>query len=264
MDLRGSTVLLTGATGGLGHAIARRLHGAGASLILTGRRAEVLAPLSAETAARAIPVDLADPAAVDRLLDEVGAVDILVANAALPASGAVLDFTVAQIDRALVVNLRAPMVLARVLGERMAEQGRGHIVLMSSLAGKSSQASSAIYSATKFGLRGFGQGLRGDLAPRGIGVSVIFPGFIRDAGMFHEAGVEKLPPGVGTNTSQEVAEAVVRAIVRDRGEVDVAPLAMRAGTTIASIAPAISARVAKRLGGDRVAQQLVDGQLGKR
>jgi short-subunit dehydrogenase len=263
MELRGSSVLLTGATGGIGHAIARQLHGAGASLLLTGRRTDVLEPLAAEIGARATSVDLAQRDEVDRLLGDAGAIDVLVANAALPASGDILDFSVEQIDRALEVNLRAPMILSRVLGERMVQRGSGHIVLISSLAGKSSQPASSIYSATKFGLRGFGQGLRGDLGPRGVGVSVVFPGFIRDAGMFHESGA-KLPKGVGTSTPDEVAAAVVRAITQNKGEIDVAPIGMRAGTTFASVAPAISAKVAKRLGGDKVTEQLVAGQLDKR
>jgi short-subunit dehydrogenase len=155
------------------------------------------------------------------------------------------------------------VILSRVLGERMAAKGHGHIVLISSLSGKSGQAASSIYSATKFGLRGFGQGLRGDLAPRGVGVSVVFPGFIRDAGMFHESGA-KLPKGVGTSTPEQVAAAVVKAITSDKGEVDVAPVGMRAGTAFAQIAPEISAKVAKRLGGDKVAAELARGQAGKR
>jgi short-subunit dehydrogenase len=263
MELRGSSVLLTGATGGIGHAIARDLHGAGASLILTGRRTDVLEPLAAEVGGKATAVDLADRAAVDRLIEQAADVDVLVANAALPASGDALAFSVEQIDRALEVNLRAPVILSRVLGERMAARGRGHIVLISSLSGKSGQAQSAIYSATKFGLRGFGQGLRGDLAPRGVGVSVVFPGFIRDAGMFHDSGA-KLPKGVGTSTPEQVAAAVVRAITADKGEIDVAPVGMRAGTAFAQIAPEISAKVAKRLGGDKVAAQLANGQADKR
>ncbi len=263
MELNGSSVLLTGATGGIGHAIARAVRGEGASLLLTGRRTDVLEPLAAEVGGRATAVDLSDRAAVDRLLDEAADVDVLIANAALPASGDALDFSVEQIDRALEVNLRAPIVLSRVLGERMAARGRGHIVLISSLSGKSGQAASSIYSATKFGLRGFGQGLRGDLAPRGVGVSVVFPGFIRDAGMFHESGA-KLPKGVGTSTPEQVAAAVVKAIKNDRGEIDVAPVGMRAGTAFAQLAPELSAKVAKRLGGDKVTQQLVRGQAAKR
>jgi short-subunit dehydrogenase len=263
MELRGSSVLLTGATGGIGHAIARHLHRAGAALLLTGRRTDVLEPLAAETGARSTAVDLSQRSEVDRLLEEAGAVDVLVANAALPASGDILDFRLDQIDRALDVNLRAPMILSRVLGERMAERGRGHIVLISSLSGKSSQPGSSIYSATKFGLRGFGQGLRGDLGPRGIGVSVVFPGFIRDAGMFHETGT-KLPIGVGTSSPDEVAAAVVRAIEQNRGEIDVAPIGMRAGATIAGIAPTLSAKVAKRLGSEKITEQMVQGQADKR
>jgi short-subunit dehydrogenase len=263
MELRGCTVLLTGATGGIGHAIARRLRGAGASLILTGRRTDVLEPLAAELGARALAVDLGERAEVERLLTDVGAVDVLVANAALPASGDTLDFSVEQIDRALEVNLRAPMILSRVLGERMAERGRGHIVLMSSLSGKSGQRGSAIYSATKFGLRGFGQGLRGDLARRGVGVSVVFPGFIRDAGMFHESGA-KLPKGVGTSTPEDVAEAVIRGIERNRGELDVAPVSLRAGTMLAGVAPGAAARLASIAGGDKVADQLVAAQQHRR
>lgn len=263
MELRGSSVLLTGATGGIGHAIARALHREGASLLLTGRRTDVLEPLAAEVGGRATAVDLSDRAAVDRLLEEAAEVDVFVANAALPASGDALDFSVEQIDRALEVNLRSPIVMSRVLGERMSAKHRGHIVLISSLSGKSGQAASSIYSATKFGLRGFGQGLRGDLAPRGVGVSVVFPGFIRDAGMFHESGA-KLPKGVGTSTPEQVATAVVRAITANKGEIDVAPAGMRAGTAFAQIAPEISAKVAKRLGGDKVAAQLASGQAEKR
>ena len=141
MNLSGRTVLLTGATGGLGQAIARRLHGAGAALTLTGRRTDVLEPLAAEIGARSLPVDLTDAAAVEQLAADCADVDVLVANAGLPASGHVLSFDVAQIDRALDVNLRAPMVLSRVIGERMAERRCGHIVLMSSLSGKAARIS---------------------------------------------------------------------------------------------------------------------------
>ena len=168
----------------------------------------------------------------------------------------------AEIKRALAVNLRAPIVLSRLLVEQMAARGSGHIVLISSLAGRTAQAGGSLYSATKFGLRGFGQALRADLRERGVGVSVVFPGFIRDAGMFHDSGA-RLPGFVGTNTPDEVAVAVLRAIEHNRGEVSVAPLAIRAGTKFAEIAPATAARAAQRLGGDQVAQQLRDGQAAK-
>jgi short-subunit dehydrogenase len=263
VNVAGRTVLLTGATGGLGHAIARRLRAAGAELVLTGRRTEVLEPLAAETGARALAVDLADAAAVEALARECADVDVLVANAGLPASGHLTSFSVEEIDRALTVNLRAPMVLARHLAGRMVARGSGHLVFMSSLAGKVGTPRGSVYSATKFGLRGFAQSLREDLRSSGVGVSAIFPGFVRDAGLFHDAGV-KLPPGVGTIAPDEVAEAVLRAIERDRGEVDVAPLGLRAGTKVAGLAPDLAASVSRKLGGKRIAEQHVAGQADKR
>lgn len=263
MNLHGTTVLLTGATGGIGQATARRLHEAGATLILTGRRVEVLEPLAAELGATVIGADLADRADVERLARDSGDVDVLVANAALPASGELFSFSVEEIDRALEVNLRAPIVLSRMLGEGMVARGRGHIVLVSSLAGKATSAGASLYSGTKFGLRGFGQSLRTDLRGSGVGVSVVFPGFIRDAGMFHESGAQ-LPGFVGTSTPEQVAGGVVSAIERDRGEVDVAPLTMRAGVKLAELAPATAAALAARAGGSKLADEMADGQATKR
>jgi short-subunit dehydrogenase len=261
--LAGRTALLTGATGGIGHAIARALHRRGVQLILTGRRTDVLEPLAQELGARSLAVDLEQPAEVERLLGEAGHVDLLVANAAVPASGPLLEYSDEQIDRALQVNLRAPIVLARHLAESMVAQEWGHIVFISSLSGKTGTAGSSIYSATKFGLRGFGQGLRGDLHGSGVGVSVVFPGFIRDAGMFAEADVE-LPAFVGTSTPEQVADGVVVAIEHDRGELDVAPLGMKLGSRFSALAPAVSARLQRRLGSERIAADLGSGQADKR
>jgi short-subunit dehydrogenase len=263
MNVAGRTALITGATGGIGHAIARRLHRDGASLVLTGRRTELLEPLAAETSGRVLSVDLADPDAVQRLAEDCAGVDILVANAGVPASGPLLDFSIEEIDRSLAVNLRAPMVLSRLLGEGMATRGSGQIVLVSSLSGKFGSPASSVYSATKFGLRGFGQGLRGDLRARGVGVSVVFPGFIRDAGMFHESGTQ-LPSFVGTSTPEQVADAVARAIEHDRGELDVAPVGVRASVVLGEVAPGMAATIARRLGGDKVATELGEHQRARR
>jgi uncharacterized protein len=261
--LAGRTALLTGATGGIGHAIARALHRRGAQLILTGHRTDALEPLAQELGARSLAVDLEQPAEVDRLIAETGHVDLLIANAAVPASGPLLEYSDEQIERALAVNLRAPMILARHLAGPMVAQEWGHLVFISSLAGKTATAGSSIYSATKFGLRGFGQGLRGDLHGSGVGVSVIFPGFIRDAGMFAESGVE-LPGYVGTSTPEDVGDAVVVAIEHDRGELDVAPLGIKIGARFSTIAPAVSARLQRRLGSDKIAAELGSGQADKR
>lgn len=263
MELNGKKTLLTGASGGIGHAIARRLSAAGSQVILSGRRVDVLEPLAAQLGAEVIAADLADPGDVERLARECSGADVIVANAALPASGSLTGFSVEEIDRALQVNLRAPIVLARHSVPEMAARGHGHIVLISSIAGKTSTSGSSLYSATKFGLRGFGQGLRADMRGTGVGVSVIFPGFIRDAGMFHDSGAD-LPGYVGTSTPDEVADAVVRAIEQDRGEIDVAPLAVRAGTKLAVIAPGVSARITRRLGADDLAREISDGQATKR
>jgi short-subunit dehydrogenase len=145
----------------------------------------------------------------------------------------------------------------------MAERGGGQIVFVSSLSGKAGAAGSSVYSATKFGLRGFALGLREDLRPHGVGVSTIFPGFIRDAGMFHESGA-RLPGYIGTKTPEDVADAVVSAIERDRSEVDVAPLPLRIGTKISALAPEAAAIVQRKLGASEVATQFETGQREKR
>ena len=101
---------------------------------------------------------------------------MLVANAALPASGELDSFTPEEIDRALAVNLRAPIQLARLLIEPLAARRDGHLVFVGSLSGKSAGPHSSLYSATKFGLRGFALSLRQDLAAHGVGVSLVSPG----------------------------------------------------------------------------------------
>jgi short-subunit dehydrogenase len=263
VKLPGARVLLTGATGGLGQAVAEALHQRGARLILTGRRVERLLPFAARTGARVLACDLGDAAQVDRLVEEAGRVDVLVANAAVPAGGVIFEHSVDDIDAAVAVNLRAPMVLARVLSAAMVANGGGHIVFMSSLAGKAASPGGSVYSATKFGLRGFALGLREDLRPHGVGVSVVSPGFIREAGMFHDSGA-KLPPGIGTKRPRDVALAVVKAIERNPPEIDVAPIVLRAGVSFAGLAPNVTDAVARRIGADRVAAELESGQSEKR
>ena len=223
----------------------------------------MLEPLAAEVGGRALAADLSIPTELRRLIEEAGDVDILVANAALPASGTLDSFSVEEIDRALDVNLRAPIVLAHELMGGMVSRGSGHLLFMSSLAGKAATPRTALYNASKFGLRGFSSALRADLRGTGVGVSTIFPGFIRDAGMFHEAEV-KLPPGVGTRTPEHVARAVVSAIEGNRGELDVAPLPLRASATFASLAPELAGSFARRLGAEDISRQLQEGQSDKR
>jgi uncharacterized protein len=264
-SLRRSTALVTGATGGIGNAIARALAARGTQLILTGRRTGALDELASELGARALTCDLSAREEVQRLAGEsvTAGVDVLIANAALPASGVLTDLTQEDIDRMLEVNLRAPVALARALAPSMIQRGSGHMVFISSLSGKTASPASSVYSATKFGLRGFALGLREDLRPRGVGVSLVLPGFVREAGMFADADV-KLPAGVGTRSPQDVANAVIRAIERNRAEIDVAPLGLRLGAVLGGLAPAFAAAAARRLGAHGIAADMARGQADKR
>jgi short-subunit dehydrogenase len=210
-----------------------------------------------------VVADLAQTGAPAALLEGAGHVDVLVANAALPGSGELTEYTLEQVDRVLDVNLRAPVVLARLLAETMTARRSGHLVFVSSLSGKSAGPRSSLYSATKYGLRGFSLSLRQDLEPCGVGVSCVFPGFVREAGMFAASGAS-LPPGVGTVTPEEVAAGIVRAVERNRAEVDVAPLGIRLGARVAGVAPGLTATVQRKLGGDRVARSIADGQREQR
>jgi len=255
VKIPGTTALVTGATGGLGQAIAHALHAGGAQLVLTGRRAEVLEPFAAEVGGRPLVCDLADRAALEPLLEQAGRVDILVANAALPADGRVEDYSVDQVDRALDVNLRVPILMARALLPAMMERGSGHLVFISSMSGKAATSESSLYSATKFALRGFASGLRQDVHGSGVGVSVIFPGPIRDAGMFAQTEVQ-LPALAGTRTPGDVADAVVRAVERGRPEIDVASGTIRAGGVLAALAPRAAEALNRRLGAPEIASRV--------
>jgi short-subunit dehydrogenase len=266
MELAGRSALLTGATGGLGRAIAAGLAARGARLILSGRGREALEALAAELPGdghRVLPADLAEPGAAEKLASEAGAVDVLVANAGLPGTGRLNDFTAEQLSRTLRVNLEAPMLLARALEPAMLERGSGHMVFVSSLSGKSATPLSSIYNATKFGLRGFALGLRADLDPRGIGVSIVSPGTIREAGMYADSGAPPLP-GLGTGTPQQVANAVVRAIERNKVEIGVAPIQQRLLAHFALASPGVSVKVAGGAAGQKAAATVAAGQSDKR
>ncbi|PZS12647.1 MAG: oxidoreductase [Pseudonocardiales bacterium] len=263
MQIQGSTVLLTGASGGIGHAIARALSAEGARLMLTGRRTEVLAGLASETRADVLPSDLSDRSALALLIAAAANVDIVVANAGLPGSGGLLDFDQDEIDRCLEVNLRAPIALCRALAPAMVQRGRGHFTFISSLSGIAASPGSSIYSSTKFGLRGFAHGARQDLHGTGVGVSVVLPGFISDAGMFAESGTE-LPKGIRTSTPEDVASAVVKTIVRDRAEIVVAPPEMHASALLGTVAPGLAAAISRRLPTGRISEDMALGQRDKR
>ena len=163
---------------------------------------------------------------------------MLVANAGLPGSGTLPRLEPADIDRVLEVNLRAPIMLARLLVPGMIERGRGQLVFVASFAGKvPSAGESSIYTATKFGLRGFAHVLRAQLKRKGVGVSLVTPGPVRDAGMFARGG-GKTPPLIKPSSPEDVGKAVVRAIERNAAEIDVASLGLRAISKVGALAPA--------------------------
>jgi short-subunit dehydrogenase len=266
MELSGRSALLTGATGGLGRAMAAALAGRGAKLILSGRKAEALEALAAELPGEGhstIPSDLAADGAAEKLAAAAGPVDILVANAGLPGTGRLPDYSPEQLTGTLRVNLEAPILLARALEPAMLERGSGHMVFISSLSGKSATPLSSIYNATKFGLRGFALGLRADLDPLGIGVSIVSPGTIREAGMYSDSGAPPLP-GLGTGTPKQVADAVVKAIEKNKVEITVAPPQQRALAHFALASPGIAVKIASGDQGQKAAATVAKGQSDKR
>jgi short-subunit dehydrogenase len=265
MDLEGKTALLTGATGGLGRAIAAALADRGTSLVLSSRKEEALAELAESLPGdrhRYVIGDLAKDGEAERIAGEAGEVGVLVANAGLGAGGRLDALSLEETVAGLRVNLEAPVRMARAVLPVMRERGEGHLVFISSLQAKVAFPRSSIYSATKFGLRGFALSLREDLVGTGIGVSVVLPGFIREAGMFAASG-RKAPAGLGTSSPEEVGEGVAHAIERDRAEVEVAPLLQRLGASFAHRRPQIAARVTRGSAG-KVADDVIEGRAGKR
>ncbi|RPA66298.1 SDR family oxidoreductase [Gordonia oryzae] len=262
MDVSNAHVLLTGASGGIGKFLAIALARRGAQLTLTGRRSDALAELADRVGGRVIIADLTEPEAPAEVIAQAGRVDILVANAGLPASGPVLEYATDEIDRALEINLRAPILMAKAAATQMIPRGGGHLVFMSSLSGKSVSSNTSLYNATKFGLRGFALALREDLRPHGIGVSSIYPGPVRDAGMIADSRVRL--PRAGTVTAAAVGAATIRAIERNRLETTVAPLPLRLATTLGGLAPATSAALARVTHSDRLVAAISDGQRSKR
>ncbi len=266
MELAGRTALLTGATGGLGRAIAKALAGRGASVALSARKAEALEALAAELPGeghRVLPADLAELGAAEQLAAEAGEVDVLVANAGLPGTGRLPEFSSEQLTGTLRVNLEAPMLLARALEPGMLAKGSGHMVFVASLSGKSATPLSSVYNATKFGLRGFALGLRADLDPLGIGVSIVSPGTIREAGMYADSGAKPVP-GLGTGSPQQVADAVVRTIEHNKVEIAVAPVQQRLLAHFGLASPGIAVKVASGNAGQKAAASVASGQVDKR
>jgi short-subunit dehydrogenase len=266
MELAGRTVLLTGATGGIGQAIARALHAQGAVVKISGRRAEVLEQLAAELGDRVevLPADLSSSKQSRQLARDAGEVDVFVANAGLPGTGRLFDYSEEELDRVLAVNLRSPIQMTQALLPGMLERGAGHFVYISSIAGKVPTVGASLYAASKFGLRGFSRSLHEDLRGTGVGATAIFPGFIAEAGLWGDTGLE-LPRGSGRlRTPDEVAQAVLKGIATNRAEIDVGTPIERLGGRLFGPAPGLVTRVMRAAGGEKLSAAMADAQREKR
>jgi 3-oxoacyl-[acyl-carrier protein] reductase len=183
-DLTGRKALVTGATGGLGQAIARTLHGAGATVALSGTRPEALEALAEELGERAAPVpaNLADTAAVEALVpaaeEAIGPLDILVNNAGITRDNLFMRMKDEEWDSVLAVNLTAAFRLSRAAVKGMMRRRHGRIIGIGSVVGTTGNPGQGNYAAAKAGLVGLTKALAAEVASRGITVNCIAPGFI--------------------------------------------------------------------------------------
>lgn len=248
MDISGSRILITGASGGLGRSIADTLAGRGARVVLSGRDIGALRDVQATVGGEILVADLCDAAQVTDLVAQAGNFDAMVLNAGHPGEGALAELEPAWMDAVIDTNLRAPVHLSVAFARHHVAAGTpGAIVLVGSVAGVTASAGLELYNATKFGLRGFALSLAQDLHGTSVQVTHIAPGFIRDAGMFADSGVE-LPRVVRTKAPADVAAAVVRGIEDGPTEIWVAPGELRAAALWASGMPSLGAAVIRRLG----------------
>lgn len=219
-DLNGRKALVTGASGGIGEAIARTLHAQGATVGLHGTRKEKLDELAAEFGERAMifPADLSSRDEVKTLGQkaeaELGGVDILVNNAGITRDGLFVRMSDDDWDAVLEVNLTATFRLTRELTHPMMRRRFGRIVNISSVVGVMGNPGQANYCASKAGLIGFSKSLAQEIATRGITVNCVAPGFIESAmtGKLNEKQRDAIMGAIPTKrmgTAAEVASAVV-------------------------------------------------------
>ena len=183
-DLTGKTALVTGASGGIGEAVARAMHAQGATVVLHGTRAEKLEALQKDLGARAfaLAVDLSDRDAVAGLVDAAsalaGPISILVNNAGITRDGLLMRMKDDDWDSVLEVNMTASMSLCRAAMRGMMKARTGRIISISSVVGVTGNAGQTNYAASKAGMIGFSKSLAAEVASRGLTVNVVAPGFI--------------------------------------------------------------------------------------
>src|SRR5580692_11828406 len=258
IELRGSTALVTGASAGIGLAVARRLARAGANLVLAARRPEPLELAAAslrESGVKtiAVPTDVARldalEALVDRAIREFGAIDVLVNNAGVEAFHRYEELPLDRIAETIAVNLTSALLLTRLVIPHMLAAGRGHVVNMASTAGKFGIPYGAAYGTTKAGLINFTHALRAEYRGRGISASAICPGFTEQGGIYdrmREQSGRGAPFIIGSTTVDRVAEAVIRAIEHDRAELIVNWPPVRPMTAFAALFPTLGGALIRR------------------
>jgi NADP-dependent 3-hydroxy acid dehydrogenase YdfG len=242
----GALVVVTGAGGGIGEALCRRLAAEGARVVLADVRADAIEALARELPnARARVLDVADPEAWRALADELareGGVDVLVNNAGITVLGAFEEQSLEDLDRVLAVNLRGVLYGCHALVPQLVAR-RGHLVNVSSLAGRVAFPYQSTYCATKFAVRGLTASLRMELAPRGVGVTAVLPGAIATrllerARTYDTRASNKMVELMlahGTPPAH-VATRILRAVERDEAEVVIGWDA-HVTTTLAALAP---------------------------
>jgi len=270
-NLRGSNILLTGASGGLGAYICRALAAEGANLCLVAHPGTGLQELAAAARSQGVraSVQVADlRSAPDRnkivtwANGELGNVDVLVNNAGVEFTSEYHQLSSAQIQDVLKVNLEAPMLLTHELLPAMLQRGRGHIVNISSLAGKSGPACQESYAATKAALVGFTFALRATYRGTGVSASVICPGFV-ETGIYtriKEAAGRAAPAVLAACPPEKVATAVVKAIQRDAPELIVSRYPMRPVLAFNALLPGFAEWFSEAIGVNTFFRKACKGQ----
>ena len=219
-DLTGKIALVTGASGGIGGAIARRLHGQGATVVLSGTRAEALEAVAGDLGERThvMTCNLGDPSEADALVGrveaEAGQLDILVNNAGLTRDGLAMRMKDEDWQQVLDVNLTAAFRLSRASLKGMMKRRWGRIIAISSIVGATGNPGQANYAASKAGLIGMSKSLAQEVATRGITVNCVAPGMIETAmtDVLNEqqrARMLAVIPMQRLGNSDEIASAVV-------------------------------------------------------
>lgn len=254
-QLRGKRVLLTGASRGIGVHIAERLAREGVELVLVARDqqklgavAERCRELGAKVEVLAADVSRAEDRA--RLLKEAGEIDILINNAGVELSRRLIDQSESDVRSQIEINLVAPIELSRAFVPGMIARGRGVIVNVSSMSGKSATPFNSIYAATKHGLNGFSSSLGVELHGTGVHVGVVCPSFVSEAGMWADGGL-KAPAALPEVPPEAVVNAVLK-VIRGSLEVLVTPGPIRPLLALRQLAPSLEGPMLRAMGVSKV------------